>query len=227
MATHQSAFNFDFVPEEKPVKKDDEVSTLEKVEEADTVNKVAEVETADEVYKINLENEAAEIRIVDEIEKVDDQIREIEFKVEENAEKLERLKKSQVKKSTRGRMKLSDMNAVSDLIEVPEDEILFQKRYYSIGAVSEMFKVNVSLIRFWENEFDILKPKKNGKGDRLFRPEDVKNLKMIYHLLRDRKYTIEGAKEFLKKNKKVEENFAVLEGLKKLKLFLNEMKANF
>jgi DNA-binding transcriptional MerR regulator len=119
------------------------------------------------------------------------------------------------------------MNAVSDLIEVPEDEILFQKRYYSIGAVSEMFKVNVSLIRFWENEFDILKPKKNGKGDRLFRPEDVKNLKMIYHLLRDRKYTIEGAKEFLKKNKKVEENFAVLEGLKKLKLFLNEMKANF
>jgi DNA-binding transcriptional MerR regulator len=227
MATHQSAFNFDFVPEEKPVKKDDEVSTLEKVEEADTVNKVAEVETADEVYKINLENEAAEIRIVDEIEKVDDQIREIEFKVEENAEKLERLKKSQVKKSTRGRMKLSDMNAVSDLIEVPEDEILFQKRYYSIGTVSEMFKVNVSLIRFWENEFDILKPKKNAKGDRLFRPEDVKNLKMIYHLLRDRKYTIEGAKEFLKKNKKVEENFAVLEGLKKLKLFLNEMKANF
>jgi DNA-binding transcriptional MerR regulator len=227
MATHQSAFNFDFVPEEKPVKKDDEVSTLEKVEEADTVNKVAEVETADEVYKINLENEAAEIRIVDEIEKVDDQIREIEFKVEENAEKLERLKKSQVKKSTRGRMKLSDMNAVSDLIEVPEDEILFQKRYYSIGTVSEMFKVNVSLIRFWENEFDILKPKKNAKGDRLFRPDDVKNLKMIYHLLRDRKYTIEGAKEFLKKNKKVEENFAVLEGLKKLKLFLNEMKANF
>lgn len=227
MATHQSAFNFDFVPEEKPVKKDDEVSTVEKVEEADTVNKVAEVETADEVYKRNLENEAAEIRIVDEIEKVDDQIREIEFKVEENAEKLERLKKSQVKKSTRGRMKLSDMNAVSDLIEVPEDEVLFQKRYYSIGTVSEMFKVNVSLVRFWENEFDILKPKKNAKGDRLFRPEDVKNLKMIYHLLRDRKYTIEGAKEFLKKNKKVEENFAVLEGLKKLKLFLNEMKANF
>lgn len=227
MATHQSAFNFDFVPEEKPVKKDAEVSTVEKVEEADTVNKVAEVETADEVYKRNLENEAAEIRIVDEIEKVDDQIREIEFKVEENAEKLERLKKSQVKKSTRGRMKLSDMNAVSDLIEVPEDEVLFQKRYYSIGTVSEMFKVNVSLVRFWENEFDILKPKKNAKGDRLFRPEDVKNLKMIYHLLRDRKYTIEGAKEFLKKNKKVEENFAVLEGLKKLKLFLNEMKANF
>ncbi|MEO7047178.1 MAG: MerR family transcriptional regulator [Ferruginibacter sp.] len=227
MGLQQSAFNFDFVPEEKPVKKDDDVSTVDKVEKVDTVNKVDEGEKADDVYKKNIEIEAAEIRIVDEIEKVDDQIREIEFKVEENAEKLERLKKSQVKKSTRGRMKLSDMNAVSDLIEVPEDEVLFQKRYYSIGAVSEMFKVNVSLIRFWENEFDILKPKKNGKGDRLFRPEDVKNLKMIYHLLRDRKYTIEGAKEFLKKNKKAEENFAVIEGLKKLKLFLNEMKANF
>lgn len=224
MALQQSAFNFDFVPEEKPVI---EERVVEKVDTVEKVNKVDEVEKADEVYKINLENEATEISIVDEIEKVDDQIREIEFKVEENAEKLGRLKKSQVKKSTRGRMKLSDMNAVSDLIEVPEDEVLFQKRYYSIGAVSEMFKVNVSLIRFWENEFDILKPKKNGKGDRLFRPEDVKNLKLIYHLLRDRKYTIEGAKEFLKKNKKVEENFAVIEGLQKLKLFLNEMKANF
>ena len=57
-----------------------------------------------------------------------------------------------------------------------------------------MFKVNISLVRFWENEFDILKPKKNGKGDRLFRPEDVKNLNLIYHLLREKKYTIDGAK---------------------------------
>ena len=131
-----------------------------------------------------------------------------------------------VKKSPRGRMKLSEMNAIADQPEIPEDAILFEKRYYNIGAVSEMFKVNQSLIRYWENEFDILKPKKNGKGDRFFRPEDVKNLKLIYHLLRERKYTIEGAKEFLKKNKKADEKFEMIESLKKLRSFLHELKAN-
>jgi DNA-binding transcriptional MerR regulator len=130
------------------------------------------------------------------------------------------------RKSPRGRMKLSEMNAVADQLEIPEDAVLFEKRYYSIGAVSEMFKVNQSLIRYWENEFDILKPKKNGKGDRFFRPEDVKSLKLIYHLLRERKYTIEGAKEFLKKHKNADEKFEVIESLKKLKSFLNELKAN-
>ena len=135
-------------------------------------------------------------------------------------------KKKDNKKQTRGRMSLKDMDAGVDLIEIPEDELLFEKMYYPIGAVADMFKVNQSLIRFWENEFDILKPKKNGKGDRLFRPEDVKNLKMIYHLLRERKYTIEGAKDFLKNNKKAEQKFAMIESLKKLKSFLNELKAN-
>ncbi|MEJ7626754.1 MAG: MerR family transcriptional regulator [Ferruginibacter sp.] len=130
------------------------------------------------------------------------------------------------KKTTRGRMKLSDMTACADLIEIPEDVILFQKSYYSIGTVSDMFKVNASLIRFWENEFDILKPKKNAKGDRFFRPEDVKNLRLIYHLLRERKYTIEGAKEFLKNNKKADEKFAMIESLKKIKSFLTELKAS-
>jgi len=136
------------------------------------------------------------------------------------------VKKKNNKKQTRGRMSLKDMDAGVDLIEVPEDDVLFEKSYYSIGTVADMFKVNQSLIRFWENEFDILKPKKNGKGDRLFRPEDVKNLKLIYHLLRERKYTIEGAKDFLKNNKKVDEKFAMIESLKKLKGFLNELKAN-
>ena len=130
------------------------------------------------------------------------------------------------KKSTRGRMSLKDMEAGVDLIEIPEDEILFQRSYYSIGMVSDMFKVNQSLIRFWENEFDILKPKKNGKGDRLFRPEDVKNLQLIYHLLRERKYTIEGAKDFLKIGKKADENFTMIDSLKKMKGFLNELKAS-
>src|SRR5882757_7210642 len=118
------------------------------------------------------------------------------------------------------------MDAGVDLIEVPEDDVLFEKMYYSIGTVADMFKVNQSLVRFWENEFDVLKPKKNGKGDRLFRPEDVKNLKLIYHLLRERKYTIEGAKEFIKNNKKAEEKFAMIESLKRTKAFLNELKAN-
>jgi len=134
--------------------------------------------------------------------------------------------KADNKKQTRGRVSLKEMDAGADLIEIPEDEILFQKNYYSIGLVAEMFKVNQSLIRLWENEFDILKPRKNGKGDRLFRPEDIKNLKLIFHLLRERKYTMEGAKEFLKQNKRAEEKFQLIESLKKLKGFLNEFKAD-
>jgi len=130
------------------------------------------------------------------------------------------------KKSTRGRMKLSDMKASVELVHIPEDAVLFEKSYYSIGAVAEMFHVNQSLIRFWENEFDIIKPKKNAKGDRLFRPEDIKNLQLIYHLLREKKFTIDGAKEFLKKNKKADERFAVSQSLKKLKEFLLELKTN-
>ena len=131
---------------------------------------------------------------------------------------------SSVNKSKRGRMKLSEMASKVDLVEIPEDEILFSKRYYSIGAVSEMFKVNHSLIRFWENEFDILKPKKNGKGDRLFRPEDIKNLKIIYSLLRERKFTIDGAKDFLKKSKHSDKKDEMISSLKNLKSFLQELK---
>jgi DNA-binding transcriptional MerR regulator len=89
-----------------------------------------------------------------------------------------------------------------------------------------MFKVNQSLLRFWENEFDVLKPKKNGKGDRLFRPQDVKNLKLIYSLIRERKYTIEGAKDFIKNSKKLDEKTELIENMKKLKGFLLELKAN-
>lgn len=136
-----------------------------------------------------------------------------------------KVKAADNKKATRGRMRLKEMDAGTDLIEIPEDEVLFQKSYYSIGKVAEMFKVNQSLIRLWENEFDILKPRKNGKGDRLFRPEDIKNLNLIFHLLRERKYTMEGAKEFLKQNKRAEEKFVLIESLKRLKGFLNELKA--
>lgn len=129
-------------------------------------------------------------------------------------------------KSTRGRKSIEEMNAGIDLVDVPEDEILFQKMYYSIGKVADMFKVNQSLIRLWENEFDILKPKKNGKGDRLFRPEDIKNIQLIYHLMREKKYTMQGAKDFIKNNKKAEEKYLAIESLKKIKNFLLEFKAN-
>ena len=94
-----------------------------------------------------------------------------------------------------------------------------------MGEVSIMFRVNQSLLRFWETEFDILQPKKNKKGDRYFRPVDIKNLHLIYHLLRQKKYTIEGAKDFLKKNKKADERFEVIQRLQQVKAFLLEMKA--
>ena len=128
-------------------------------------------------------------------------------------------------KSPRGRKSLKDI-VDNDAIVIPEDEILFKKMYYSIGDVAAMFNENASLIRYWENEFDILKPKKNAKGDRFFRPEDIKNLKLIHHLLRQRKYTIEGAKEFLKSNKTAAEKFEMIRSLQKLKSFLNELKAS-
>lgn len=134
--------------------------------------------------------------------------------------------KTDNKKSTRGRLSLKEKESGADLIEIPEDGVLFEKKYYAIGIVAGMFKVNQSLLRYWESEFDILKPRKNGKGDRLFRPEDIKNLKLIYHLLRERKYTLEGAKDFLKKNKRADEKFALIESLKKLKGFLQELKVD-
>jgi DNA-binding transcriptional MerR regulator len=130
------------------------------------------------------------------------------------------------KKSSRGRKSIKELSERVDLVDVPEDDILFQKVYYPIGKVAEMFKVNQSLLRLWENEFDVLKPKKNGKGDRLFRPEDIKNIQLIYHLTREKKYTLEGAKDYFKNHKKAEEKFELINSLKKLKGFLNELKAS-
>lgn len=128
--------------------------------------------------------------------------------------------------SGRGRRSLKDISLTADLVQVPEDDILFQKQYYSIGEVAAMFRENQSLIRYWETEFDILQPRKNRKGDRYFRPVDVKNLVLIYDLLRRRKFTIEGAKDYLKKNKKADEKFAMIQSLEKIKAFLLELKAN-
>lgn len=109
-------------------------------------------------------------------------------------------------------------------IKIPEDATLYSKQYYAISEVASMFNVNISLLRFWEKEFDILKPRKNRKGDRLFRPEDIKNLKLIYFLLREKKYTIEGARTFIKKGKKVNEHFEAVETLKNIRKMLVELK---
>jgi DNA-binding transcriptional MerR regulator len=128
--------------------------------------------------------------------------------------------------SPRGRRSLKDINLASDLVNIPDDEELFKKQYYSIGEVAVMFRENQSLIRYWETEFDILQPRKNRKGDRFFRPVDVKNLVMIYDLLRRRKFTIEGAKDYLKKNKNAEEKFAMIQSLERIKTFFLELKAS-
>ena len=129
-------------------------------------------------------------------------------------------------KPTRGRKALKDFEADAEQVEVPRDEVLFQKQYYSIGEVAGMFKVNTSLIRYWENEFDILDPRKNRKGDRFFKPSDVKNLQLIHDLLRRRKFTIEGAKDYLKKNKQAQARFELIHSMQRLRGFLLELKAN-
>ena len=125
----------------------------------------------------------------------------------------------------RGRKSLKEIASNADMLEIPDDDILFQKQYYAIGEVAAMFHENQSLIRYWETEFDILQPRKNRKGDRFFRPVDIKNLVLIYDLLRRRKFTIEGAREYLKKDKKAEEKFAMIQSLERIKSFLLELKA--
>lgn len=129
-------------------------------------------------------------------------------------------------KSKRGRRPLKELEQEAENIRIPDDEILFQKQYYSIGEVAEMFRVNTSLIRTWENEFDIIEPRKNRKGDRHFRPIDIKNLVLIHHLIRQRKYTLEGAKDYLKKNKAAAERFTTIQSLQKIREFLLEIRAN-
>ncbi len=100
-----------------------------------------------------------------------------------------------------------------------------QKLYYSIGEVAKIFHVNASLIRFWESEFDILQPKKNRKGNRLFTQEDINHLKIIHHLVKEKGYTLQGAKEEMKKRPNdLRDNQKVIDSLNNLKNFLLEIK---
>ncbi len=100
-----------------------------------------------------------------------------------------------------------------------------EKLYYTIGEVARMFNVNTSLIRFWEKEFDIIQPKKNKKGNRLFTPRDVENLHTIYHLVKERGFTLQGAKEKLEQNKTdTIDKAEVVRSLKKIRAFLEAVK---
>lgn len=100
-----------------------------------------------------------------------------------------------------------------------------EKRYYKIGEVAKAFDVNTSLIRFWENEFDVLRPKKNKKGNRLFTPEDLKNLQLIYFLVKEKGFTLDGAKNKLKENSdKIVSNHKIILRLEEIKNELTQIK---
>ncbi len=127
----------------------------------------------------------------------------------------------------RGRKSFKEIDATVDLIDVPDDKTLQQKLYYSISEVAGWFKVNTSLLRYWENEFDVLQPRKTRKGDRLFRIEDIKNLQLIYFLLRQRKFSIEGAKSYLKNNKqKIDIETQLVQSLTGFRTFLLELRSS-
>jgi DNA-binding transcriptional MerR regulator len=101
-----------------------------------------------------------------------------------------------------------------------------EKRYYKIGEVAKAFNVNASLIRFWEGEFDIIKPKKNAKGNRLFTQQDIENFKLIYNLVKERGFTLDGAKQKLKQDpEKVVNNQEIISRLEAVKAELIKIKS--
>ncbi len=100
-----------------------------------------------------------------------------------------------------------------------------EKLYYSIGEVAEIFNVAPSLIRFWESEFDIIKPKKNRKGNRQFTKEDIDNVRTIYHLVKEKGFTLQGAKEMLRNdNESVKDKMEVIDSLRNVRKFLIELR---
>ena len=100
-----------------------------------------------------------------------------------------------------------------------------EKLFYKISEVAKMFNVNISAVRFWEKEFDILKPKKNKKGNRLFTNKDVKNIQIIHHLLKERGFTVEGAKKKLRENKSdTINNVEIIAHLQDVRKFLVSLK---
>jgi DNA-binding transcriptional MerR regulator len=108
---------------------------------------------------------------------------------------------------------------------MPYKEKKVEKLYYSIGEVAEMFNVNPSLIRFWEKEFDIIKPKKNKKGNRFFTVQDIDNFRLIFHLVKEKGLTLQGARKKIRENKEdTNNNFEVIKTLTEIKSLLLEIK---
>jgi DNA-binding transcriptional MerR regulator len=108
---------------------------------------------------------------------------------------------------------------------MPYKEQKVEKLYYSIGEVAEMLEVPVSTIRFWENEFEILKPMKNKKGNRLFTQADLKNLKILHHLVKEEGMTLSGAKKKLSgKWDETNYKYEINESLQKIKTFLLDIR---
>ncbi len=100
-----------------------------------------------------------------------------------------------------------------------------EKLYFSIGEVSEMFSVAPSLIRFWESEFEIIKPKKNRKGNRQFTKEDIDNVRTIYHLVKEKGFTLQGAKEMLRNDSQsVKDKMEMMDSLKRVRTFMVELR---
>jgi DNA-binding transcriptional MerR regulator len=110
---------------------------------------------------------------------------------------------------------------------MPYKEKQIEKLYYSIGEVSKMFNVNTSLIRFWEKEFDIIKPRKNKKGNRFFTKQDINNIQLIYHLVKEKGMTLSGAKKKLKENREdTTRNFEVIKSLNEIRNLLLQIRDN-
>ena len=106
-------------------------------------------------------------------------------------------------------------------------EAVSSKLYYSISEVADMFGVNASLIRFWEKEFDIINPKKNPKGNRLFTQRDIDNIALVHHYVKERRLTLEGARQKIKENRDdAENNFKVVQSLKNIRAMLVEISGN-
>jgi DNA-binding transcriptional MerR regulator len=100
-----------------------------------------------------------------------------------------------------------------------------EKLYYSIGEVAEQFNVAPSLIRFWESEFDLIKPKKNRKGNRQFTKEDIDNVRTIYHLVKEKGFTLQGAKEMLRNdNNSVKDKIELIDSLRTVRRFMVELR---
>lgn len=110
---------------------------------------------------------------------------------------------------------------------MPYKEKEIEKKYYTIGEVAAMFKVATSMIRFWESEFEIIKPGKNKKGNRVFTKKDVDSVKLVYHLVKEKGYTLQGAREFIKNSQEegtITDNAAMINSLRNIRSFLVELQ---